>query len=571
MNNKTKAFLIIFSVLLFPALCIAADADSTRQIVGAGKSKTHFWPAEMLHITRQKELPRKAVTIAVVDDGFRFTHKSLRDYLFTNTKEIAGNYQDDDGNGYIDDVRGWDVSNNDNDASVLSGREHIFYHGTYVSGIITSVFERFFGDTAHNYLRIIPVKAVPDNAKNTYLTDGYKGIKYALTLNPDIICCAWSGGGMTDDDRASIREAIQKGILVIGSAGNFFTEKIEPPASMPGVVAIAAVDSTFRKFNKSNFGMPIDFSAPGVGIYGAYASADNAFIYSDGTSPAAAIAAGCFAALKAGNPDATASELMDAVKNTCTPIDHLNLPYAGKLGAGVPNMTKAGEFLKNNDVRYFLSNPFLPKGKIFYKKNQKTTSWDIRPAGAFKGLHLYASQPAYRGWINIYGNDSLQYSGEIAGLHKGLFVKGSAFRLELQRRTRLSKKMNFNYHVETIDSTTLYCSDTQYIEDEYGTITDNSGDENYANNSACKWQITVPEGKRILIEFEALDTQPNTDFVWIFDGTTTQPDYLLAKLSGNTPPPHIISLSNKALIWFVTDDNVTRKGWKLRFTAVGKN
>jgi hypothetical protein len=81
----------------------------------------------------------------------------------------------------------------------------------------------------------------------------------------------------------------------------------------------------------------------------------------------------------------------------------------------------------------------------------------------------------------------------------------------------------------------------------------------------------VPEGKHILIEFDELDTQPNVDFVWIFEGDSTLPENILAKLSGHNPPPHVLSRTNKVLIWFVTDGAVTSKGWKLRYTAVSNN
>ncbi len=569
MNDLFKSF-VKSLVLLFSVLsAVSASAQDMQAVADAGKSKTNQWVYNLLGIAHRKTLPEKVITVAVVDDGFRMTHKSFRQYLFTNEKEVPGNYQDDDGNGYTDDIHGWDVSDNDNDASVLRGNEELFYHGTYVSGIITSVFEQFYGSGAAGYLRIIPVKAISDLAKNTYLPGGYKGLKYAVGMNPDIICCAWSGGAIQEEDKALIRQAVQQGIIIVGSAGNFFTEKIEIPASLPGVIAVTAVDSLCRKTEKSSFGMRADVSLPGTGIYGPHPVADNAFTISAGTSPATALAAGCYAALKAMYPKATAAELTDAIRLTCTPIDRLNPTYAGKLGSGIPNMAKAIDFLGDEEFKYHASNPLLPEGKIFYRKNKKTATWDIHPEGAFRGIHIYAASPDYKGNINIFSGDSLKFSNNISQLYKGLYLEGNRFRLELNPRPKPSKDLTFTYYMETIDSTSLYCKDTQFIQAEYGTLTDNSGDENYANNCGCKWQIKVPEGKRILIEFDELDTQPNVDYVWIFDGSTTHPDFLLAKFSGNLPPPIIQSVTNEVLVWFVTDGNTTGKGWKLKFTALG--
>ncbi len=67
-----------------------------------------------------------------------------------------------------------------------------------------------------------------------------------------------------------------------------------------------------------------------------------------------------------------------------------------------------------------------------------------------------------------------------------------------------------------------------------------------------------------------MDTQANVDFVWIFDGTATIPDNLLAKFSGTNIPPFITTLSNEVLIWFVTDATTTGKGWKLKYESVGQ-
>lgn len=72
----------------------------------------------------------------------------------------------------------------------------------------------------------------------------------------------------------------------------------------------------------------------------------------------------------------------------------------------------------------------------------------------------------------------------------------------------------------------------------------------------------------ILHLFEEIDTQPNIDFIWIFDGEATLQENLIAKFSGKNKPPVITSTTNQILLWFVTDDNTTGKGWKMRFKAL---
>lgn len=81
---------------------------------------------------------RKVIKVAVVDDGFRLSHQAIKSFIFTNPKEIIGNKIDDDGNGYVDDVHGWDVSDHDNNVNPPATRLKDFYHGTYIASIITS-------------------------------------------------------------------------------------------------------------------------------------------------------------------------------------------------------------------------------------------------------------------------------------------------------------------------------------------------------------------------------------------------------------------------------------------------
>ncbi len=570
MNDKIKSFCI----LLFLLFLVLSNTKAANVLPlpsdTAGKSKSDLWAYHSLHIVRQKTIPTREIRVAVVDDGFRLSHKTLKNYIYTNEKEVPGNFQDDDQNGYVDDVQGWDASDGDNDVALPKGREKEFYHGTYIAGIITTVFEQFYDVESTKYLKIIPVKVLSDKAKNTYLADGYKGIKYASDMGVDIICCAWSGGSPSNDEKEIVRNAIAKGIVIVGSAGNFYSEKVETPSSLPGVISIAAVDSAFRKVKVSNFEMRVDMSAPGAKVYGAYPVADNAYSYFDGTSPAAAIIAGSMAVLKSISPVSTSQELLDVLKNSAVPLDSINFKHAGKLGAGFPDMAKAIEYIKKPVYKYQSFDPARPEGKYFYKKKITPESWSIKPFGAYKGIHLYSSSADYKGDVKIYNSDSVCYSGKISKLYRGKFIAGSVFKVELQQASKLSKEMSFNYYMETIDSTTLYCKDTQFVTQETGTLTDNSGNENYANNSDCKWQLTVPKGKKIRIEFDSMDTQANVDFVWIFDGTATIPDNLLAKFSGTNIPPFITTLSNEVLIWFVTDATTTGKGWKLKYESVGQ-
>jgi serine protease len=545
----------------------ALSLDSVPPATG-GTGLPDNWAYRLINLVNQNHFPKKVVTVAVVDDGFRFSHKSLKPYLFKNDKEILGNYQDDDRNGHLDDIHGWDLSDNDGDVSVPKGREDLFYHGTYVAGIITSLFVEVYGEEATDFLRIIPVKVLSDKAGNTYLSDGYKGIKYASDIGADIICCAWSGGVVSEEEKTIVNNALLKGAIIIGSAGNFFTERVEFPAALPGVVSVAAVDSLGKKNKHSSFGARVDISAPGSSVYGPHPRADNSFFFESGTSPAAAIISGCMAILKSLNPSASSAEIVDALLNTASPIDTLNPTYGGKLGSGVPDMVKAMDFISNVNYKFDSFDPARPEGKIYYSRKLSPKNWKVQPSGEYRGFHLFSESSDYKGIVSISTKDSVLFSGPISEIAKGQYFPGNSFQIELESKPKPSKELEFSYYMETIDSTIMYCSGTQDVEVDFGYITDNSGDQNYANNSSCKWQIMVSPGKRIRIEFEELDTQANIDFVWLFSGNATLQENLIAKVSGSRKPPVITSLTNELLVWFVTDDTIAAQGWKLKFSAV---
>jgi serine protease len=510
----------------------------------------------------------KPIVVAVVDDGFLLTHRMLRNYIYTNTKELPNNGVDEDGNGYVDDVQGFDVSDHDHNVSVPKGDEQIYYHGTMIAGVIVRVAEMAFGPDAHKLVRILPVKALSDVADKTYIKDGYEGIKYALTQNPDIIVCAWSGGTYDNKYQPLFTKATNKGIAIFGSAGNFYTEQVDAPASLPTVYAIAAIDSNLHKLSTSNYGKKIALVASGDLVYAPHPIADNANSFIDGTSASVALVAGAATVLKVMKPDATSLEIITALKNTATSIDGANPSYAGKLGAGVPNVGAAINYLLNDKGRDAYFDSTRPEGSIVIDANTARQQWLIQAQGGVRGIWFYlGSRPksAENGVMSIYQGDSLILTTSIGQFSGSQFVPGSNAAVTYVGK-RSKYPLIFNYELEPIDSSILYCSETINIPDSLGTITDGSGTDNYANKCNCKWLITAPADKRIRLEFVKFDTQAKVDFVHIFAGNATLQENTLAMFSGPGKPPVIISPTNQVLVWFVTDETQTGQGWQLNYS-----
>src|ERR1043165_3234554 len=258
--------------------------------VDSNTAKPWYGAYEKLHLPDLKNTTAKGViTVAVVDDGFNLDHRSIKNYIYHNKKEIPGNETDDDGNGYIDDINGWDAADNDNTTTIPEGREEYFYHGTMTAGIITMVAERCFGNSASEHIKIIPVKVMRDKSQKPNIDAGYEGIAYAIKQHPDIIVCAWSGGRYDSEKNRNMFEELRKqGILMLVSAGNFFSEQIDPPGNINGVYVVSALDTANRKFASSNYSAKVDLSCYGEFVYAPHPQKENTYGYKDGTSAAIA-------------------------------------------------------------------------------------------------------------------------------------------------------------------------------------------------------------------------------------------------------------------------------------------
>jgi hypothetical protein len=564
------------TMLLRPAgILLLAGFFSSLLLAQTNNDNSESWAYDSLHIpgTGSASIQKKPVIVAVVDDAFRLSHNELKNFIHKNPIEIPGNQHDDDGNNYADDLYGWDISDNDKDVSHPEGLSQVYYHGTYIASLITRVASLHYGKEASEKIKIMPVKVLSDQASRTYIRDGYKGIRYAMENGADIICIAWSGGNPGPEDLEIIHEANRRGILLIGSAGNLNEEHVQYPASDPAVLAVAGLNRTFGKEEYSSYGMEVDLAAPAENVQGAHPEKDNAYIKDMGTSAAAALVTGCAAVILSHDDNLSSADIRDALINASTPYDfHFNT-YGGKMGAGVLNLENALKYASSTQNPSVHFSSLRSKGSIIINSENKEQSFSVHPAGGYQGFYLEPDITKLRKpnkySFSITVNDTTWNEFYLSNSPSQLFVPSPSWSVQLHTSAFRKKDVfRINYYGKTIDSTRLFCRGTRYLTLESGSIEDGSREENYANNCSCRWIITVPPGKRIKFTFDKMDTQANIDYVYLVDGRTAIPENFIAKFSGQNIPPVVVSRSNEVLVWFVTDQNLTGRGWHFHYQAV---
>lgn len=203
------------------------------------------------------------VTIAVVDSGVMYTHADLAANIWTNAGEIPGNGIDDDGNGYVDDIRGWDFVDSDNDPMDFNG------HGTHCAGTIACVGNDTAGVVGVMWeAKVMPVRVLDTQGYGT-VYHSIAAIKYATAMGADVISCSFGGAEGSEAYRDAIRAS---SALVVCAAGNDGTDNDAFPMypanyNSPNVLSVAALDNRDDPAIFSNYGkISVHVAAPGVGI-----------------------------------------------------------------------------------------------------------------------------------------------------------------------------------------------------------------------------------------------------------------------------------------------------------------
>jgi subtilisin family serine protease len=284
-----------------------------------------------------------SVVVAVIDTGTDINHPDIKDRIWKNPGEIAGDGIDNDNNGYVDDVNGWDFYNVDNSVyDSYDGDEH----GTHVSGTIAGTSNTIGVIGVAPNVKIMPLKFL--GPFGGYTSDAILAVNYAKAKGVKITNNSWGGGSFSQALMDAIKNSNSVFIAAAGNDGlnNDTTPSYPASYELPNILSVAAINNQGNLADFSNYGVAgVDVAAPGESILSTVPG--NSYEYFNGTSMATPHVSGVAALILSKNLSTTPTTIKDNIVKTVVPLSSLK----GKIGTGgLVNAGAAVNFEPDNNI-----------------------------------------------------------------------------------------------------------------------------------------------------------------------------------------------------------------------------
>ncbi len=261
-----------------------------------------------------------SVVVGVIDSGIDYNHNDLAGNIWTNPGEIPNNNIDDDNNGYVDDVYGWNFYSNTNNPMDDNS------HGTHCSGTIGARGNNNQGVVGVAWNVKLAALKFLDASGSGYSSGAISAINYATTMNFPITNNSWGGGSYSQ----ALYDAIDayQGLFVAAAGNNYLnnndTNPVYPSSyTCDNIIAVANTNSSDALVSSSNYGLTsVDLAAPGYNIYSTIPN--NSYGYKTGTSMATPHVAGAAALLKGYDPTLTTAQLKSFILNNVDLVSSLS-------------------------------------------------------------------------------------------------------------------------------------------------------------------------------------------------------------------------------------------------------
>ncbi len=438
--KKTITSFFIGLLLLLPLFSLQAGVTPNDPYY----SRQWYLPRVEADLAWTKIRETPDIVVAVIDSGVDINNPDLKNNIWVNQREIADNGIDDDNNGFIDDINGWDFINNEPDPRPKfdSGwTEAGVSHGTMVAGIIGAEGNNSKGITGITWkTNIMPLRVLNDKGEGK-ISSVVRAIDYAVLNGANVINLSFVTYSYSDSLKEAISRAYRAGVIIVAAAGNDQVN-VEGrntgkspiyPACMDGdngenmVIGVAATDALDQKTNFSSYGFScIDVTAPGISFFSTITSGGNPEAsdknydgYWSGTSMAAPVVSGIAALVAQVNPNLKRDDIVNLVLGSSNNISLLNPNYLGQLGYGRVNANRAVNMARdkmydhvnrilispNNDFHSLritsISGAVINEFKITdFKAGFNATSGDINGDGEEE--IILAAEKGGEPWVRIY-------------------------------------------------------------------------------------------------------------------------------------------------------------------------
>jgi subtilisin family serine protease len=298
-----------------------ADAQSVSQYSGSGYGLSSA-PIRLTDAWGILASVNREIIVAVIDSGVDYNHS-----VFVNSNAIWANPVetvngiDDDGNGYVDDIRGWNFAYNNNNPMDDGS------HGTHVAGTIVGVGQDIFATTLNpSQIKIMPLKFLNDSGSGS-IADAVTAMYYAVNNGAKVINNSWGGSTFSFALQDAVKYAYDNRVVVVAASGNSAINiDVNPiyPAGYPspGLISVAATTSSDGFASFSNFGTGrVHIAAPGAGIYSTLPN--NTVGYMSGTSMAAPFVAGLAALMLREQPTMNAFQVRSLMLSSSSKLSNL--------------------------------------------------------------------------------------------------------------------------------------------------------------------------------------------------------------------------------------------------------
>ncbi len=378
------------------------------------------------------------VLVAVCDSGIDYTHPDLAANMWINQAEANGQAGvDDDNNGYIDDIRGWDFAFGDNEPEDNVG------HGTHVAGTIGAVGNNGVGVTGVNWsVKIVPIK-IGDFFIAT--SGAIEGIQYAIKVGAKVMNHSWGGSGYSQALYDAITQSQEAGLLFVAAAGNYSMDNDVTPFypcsyDLDSIISVMATDNQDEKTSFSHWGKTgVDIGAPGQGILSTIPN--NGYDYYDGTSMACPHVAGAAALVWSLNSQLTYQETKQILM---TSVDKLDSLEGRSVTEGRLNLYKASLLAQSSDALPPLPDP---------------AEWLIEPqATGLTTIVMQAKKATDKSGVEYFfeciENHTFDSGWQSSAVYqKSTFAAGTAYSFRVKARDK-SENLNQTEWSQTITTTT---------------------------------------------------------------------------------------------------------------------